>query len=271
MRPQEMSDLHFVLRHAITGIVLLGFIIVGIWIITPDEVLKAIKIISEMPPQSAAAISTAVITGIITVPIIGIAVQGIHIFAIVLKNKILFGKHAAGAFSDPARNLVAVHVRSKFRKISSEYQYMKEHDLKHNAIPSFDNLVINHLFSANNFENISDDAIFVWMYHMDAPAHMIDWARRRRSYYYLGINIAISSILGLIIGALIPQANKVSLMGYYTLCLFIFAFWIFGAWFLSMHMKRDADTMELVWAFGRLFPEFKRSAFCATDEGSSKK
>lgn len=101
---------------------------------------------------------------------------------------------------------------------------------------------------------------------MDAKPHLIEWARRRRSYHYLGVNWAVAAILGLLIGLLFPWLNSLQ-RDYKLIILVLFvAFWVTATLWLAMKMRHDINTMEMAWVCARLDPSFKDSIASQEDD-----
>lgn len=98
---------------------------------------------------------------------------------------------------------------------------------------------------------------------------MIEWARRRRSYYYLGCNWALEFVTGTVAGVVRAYvveyfSKHESLSGQVHLgiaLILLFGVWAGAAWYLAQKMKSQADNMELAWSCGRLYPDFKNKVF----------
>jgi hypothetical protein len=109
---------------------------------------------------------------------------------------------------------------------------------------------------------VTPDSAFVWAYYTEAPAHLIDWARRRRSYHYLGIDFAIAALSGESLGAAYPAILHVPAhpAAPAVICVVLAAtlLWICSACYLAFVMKRNVDEMELVWAYSRIMPEIRQ-------------
>ena len=99
------------------------------------------------------------------------------------------------------------------------------------------------------------DTLYVWAYHTVDNELLIEWARRRRSYHYLGLHWALSRSYAN--DPTHPHAAVVLQILLLAGC----AAWACGAWYLSKPMRRDADDMELAWSCGRLYPAFRTKAF----------
>lgn len=238
-----MGDFHFVLRHALTGGVLILFMLNGLVIFHYN---LAMQFIGWMTGEMGNITNFSAVIGLAaSAPIIGVAIQGAHVAWLISRKK---------AFTDKARRLVAKRIRAIISKDNLTY-------LSEEEIAQF----------IKSFGKISADSIFVWLYHIDCPAHLVEWARRRRSYSYLGYNWAIAGIIGLAIGALINIVvndgailsetlktpvliNKLGTQ--ITIAIFSLG-WIWGSFYLGTAMKRDVDSMELAWVYGRLHPVIK--------------
>jgi hypothetical protein len=228
-----VDDVHFILRHAMTGAVFVIFTAIGFSIFHID--------VGHIWPNNLNgdwAGALAALT-LIAFPMIGITIQGAHycLDAIVLPRLFKRGKTAQW-FKDPARKYIATTVRKAVlechSKQASGHIPIEWQDL-HDAPP---------------------DAFFVWLYYNRATPHMIEWARRRRSYYYLGTNWAVAALAGFATAALVmllderPHQARFVLLG-------LGLVWAFGAMAAAALMKRDADTMEAIWAAAQVDPEFR--------------
>ena len=153
-------DFHFLLRNGISGGILLLLFIVGLQIADGCELLRLYQFWEPLQGSSAILIAAT--------PILGILLQGIYL---------LFLYRIGHMFSDDARFLVA----ERFRSIEEE----------HSAWPERFKRPLHFYY---------DDSIFVAFYHSHAPSHLIEWARRRRSYHYLGWTASIGALVGLTLG-----------------------------------------------------------------------
>lgn len=166
-----MGDFHFIVRHALTGVILLVFLFIGLfifneplWVFLQKNFGSDLQKISSFLPL------------LVSAPVIGISIQGLYIALLQIRR---------AAFTDPARVQVANRIKERLVKT---------------RIPGMTNDITRMYLEA--FNSMPNDALFVWLYHTDAPAHLIEWARRRRSYHYLGVNWAIAAILGFILAGL---------------------------------------------------------------------
>ena len=233
-----MGDFHFIVRHALTGIVLIFFIYIGLYVFHNSVAISVLKWIIDVEPSQENHLKdiSSLIPLVVTAPVIGIAIQGIYTAYLHLRNK---------AFTDSAREQVAERVKDS---IINNYN-------------GIDNIQKDKYLRC--FTQMPVDAIFVWLYHTDAPPHLIEWARRRRSYHYMGWNWAIATILGVFIGAMAPLLLKdnyehVMNLSLINLCLILLTLcWIGGTIWLAEIMKRDVDSMELIWSCACLYPKVK--------------
>jgi hypothetical protein len=217
-----MGDVHFLLRHAIVGGVFLLFLWIGWWAGSPEEASAFLALHLDEATGPALLASAAA-------PVIGITIQGIHILAL----------SAIGLrFKDRGRQLVASAIREAIDRCS-EGQSAIEQSLR------------------VKIKRAPDDSLFVWLYHRSAPAELIEWARRRRSYYYLGVNLALGAAGGLVFGWVATRTGgaaasvKMVVVGAGALL------WATGAFIAGQIMRRDVDRMELLWAAARVHPTFK--------------
>jgi hypothetical protein len=212
-----MGDVHFILRHALTGAILLIFIVVGSYAV--DPVVTRALVVGGLDREGVALALAAV-------PILGITIQGAHILVLNRLGRL---------FTDPARRFVSARLKAIARKYSE-----RSND---------DSGIWASILRA------PDDAIFVWPYHSFANHDLIEWARTRRSYYYLGINWVAAALVGFAGGAAAVWVGQES--DWRAFALFVCLFWIYGAARAAGLMKRDADTMEALWAVARADPEFR--------------
>ena len=209
-----MGDIHFILRHSLTGAVFLVFLGLGWWAVQPDAIADFFRHhdLRDVSDFLAFIISSATI---------GITIQGAHIFF-------------TPSFEDAARQIVAAKVRPMFQ---SEPLAAEEKTLVAEA---------------------DADAFFVWLYHRLAPNDLIEWARRRRSYYYLGINWAIACGTGWLAGMLWPLATRLPHLVQLAILLVASGIWSACAVKLARSMRKDADDMEFLWSAARVRPELRK-------------
>lgn len=220
-----MGDVHFILRHAMTGAVFVFFAALALSL-TGGSLAKVLPTqVNNEWSSAAAALS------VIAFPMIGITIQGAYYWA----YAIIVGTEW---FGDDARRLVA----EKVRKAISDF----ESSADSRDIP----------IDWRKLRQCPDDAFFVWLYHDRAAPQMIEWARRRRSYYYLGCNWALAAGAGIAAGWLIgviqddPQFKIPALV-------FFGSLWAAGAIWAADRMRRDADAMEAIWAASQIDPQFR--------------
>lgn len=213
-----MGDTHFPLRHAVVGAVFLLFAWIGWW----WSAAEAAWTFLDKRTQSE---GLAAISGLVLAPLIGITIQGLHIIVVHLFR--------GEIFHDGGRNVIAEAMRDAFSQCRGKN-------------PAITDQMWNRLRKA------PDDSLFVWLYHRSAPAELIEWARRRRSYYYLGINLVIASGGGLVSGRYAPPllaeggVPAALLIGAAALA------WFGGATWAALIMRRDVETMELLWSVARV-------------------
>ena len=223
-----MDDVHFILRHAMTGAVFAIFVAVGFTLMLPDQALGWLK---QLENFQGDWIAGGAAFALIAFPIIGITVQGAYFS---------FHTMISGTdwFEDPARKYVAQKIRLAIEECRGTE---KSSDVSVNW---------------SLLESAPDDAFFVWLYHHRATPHMIEWARRRRSYYYLGWNWVLAAAAGIFVGLLastLPWPGRT----WITALLGLGLLWAGGAIWAAERMRRDADTMEAIWAASQIDPEFR--------------
>ena len=184
-------------------------------------------LLPELPGEWPAAAAALAIVGF---PMIGITIQGAHYCAYSLYSGLDW-------FSDPARKLIA----DKLREAIDQCQ-------QGNCDASVD---WPYLKSA------PDDAFFVWLYHHRATHYMIEWARRRRSYYYLGWNWVLAAGAGVIAAVLYIQLSKWHPNDVRLVLCGLALIWAGGAIWAAERMRRDADSMEAIWATSQIDPSFR--------------
>jgi hypothetical protein len=263
-------DHHFLVRYSFTGVVLLLFALGGLWITNEAAATAVVGHFSGSNVQGG----TALISAVATFPILGVMVHGLCLICIYRRQ--------GHSFPDRARKLIADSLREKLSGSTFEPKFKtdklnllemqgyfkKEPDstrwysfLFHDSI--------NALKNNQRPNSVPDDSLFVWLYYFDAPVHMIEWARRRRDYYYLGVSWSLAALIGLIFGMIIGgvvagYSEEITLewarggkwLG--IIALFIFwSIWVVCAFWLGIQMKHDVDSMELIWACARLESTFK--------------
>ena len=232
-----------------TGAVFVIFTIAGVWL--DGGQVPALSDLGITNEGSAALAAVAVF------PIIGITVQGAHYFAsAVFSGHPWFDERRwlkdYRWFEDPARREVRRAVIETIADCCSDTKITQEYwDFVRNA-PA--------------------DAFFVWLYHGRATSQMIEWARRRRSYSYLGWNWFLAALGGMAAGALIVATKDNELVRRQLLFL-IALLWGLAALWSAARMRRDADTMEALWAASQIDPAFRdcigRKLPRATREGNA--
>ena len=222
-----VDDVHFILRHAMTGAVFAIFAIAGFALVDPTEFAKWLD---NAPVVDGDWFAAGAALAILVFPMIGITIQGAHYC--------LYTVFWADWFEDDARKYVAKKVRTavlECEKIGAS-----------NDIP----------VDWKSIREAPLDAFFVWLYHDRATPHMIEWARRRRSYYYLGRNWVSAAVAGIISGALIASVRaEPALIAVAAIPIGIT--WALGASMAAGRMRRDADAMEAIWAASQVDPHFR--------------
>jgi hypothetical protein len=243
-------DHHFLVRYSFTGVIFLVFALGGLWVINDDAAVRVMGTFSGSNMQ----VGPAVISAVATVPVIGVMIHGLYL---------IFGYLMWGhSFPDEARKQVAEVIREKANALTALDQQWKDHFTTNEASPKF----------------LPDDSLFVWLYYFDAPPHLIEWARRRRDYFYLGVSWAMAAGIGLFLGMLAgrlvfhhlnvtvhwaPQPK----CGYAVAILIFCALWIVAASWLGWLMKKDVDAMELAWAAARLNADLHKALPPKTFDG----
>ncbi|TFI57794.1 hypothetical protein E2493_13285 [Sphingomonas parva] len=235
------SDLHFLIRNALTGIVFLICCIAGtvIYLAMASSCTLLCIVSAPAPPrdveifrQLLARAGDASWLAIGISPIIGVVVQGLVLTS--RRTAYETASREKGAhFDDYARLIVGDHIRKTMKDKQRTLQF-------HSGTKEFSSV----------FEPVrDDDSLFVWAYYSNAPPHLIEWARRRRSYGYIGVNWLAASVLGLATGMLLFPILTASAA--IQILLFTLAVALLFAIALKMakEMKRDACRMELMWAY----------------------
>jgi hypothetical protein len=212
-------DLHFLLRNGISGGVLVFLFLTGIWIADRSMFLGYMATLQQYESLSAALLAST--------PVIGICLQGLYLI-------VLYG--IGWMFADDARARVAQEIR---RMVEAKAAWP----------PIF----------GRDLASYYDDPIFVAFYHTHAPAHLIEWARRRRSYHYLGWTLSLGAVLGLAAGLLWSGRSWPELAAklsappvLWFLDGLVLA--VGAALYLATRMLRDVDQMEAIWAMAYLDP-----------------
>jgi hypothetical protein len=255
-----MGDLHFIIRHGLTGFAFILFVIFGMWnselwikegcniqqyAFQSPELKKncsTVKITSSIKGSEATVLALATL--------IGISLQAMHILSKYKSRKL---------FMDDARKIIAkcaLHVMA-----ATPILGLADEDRRyfHRRI--------------KRIADINPDSIYVWLYHLtDDNQLLIEWARRRRSYYYLGVHCCVSAVIGSLIGVATALATATYPLKFHwpeqyylvlqislqIVLLLSLAVMIGGALHLAKRMKAEADKMEFMWALGCVYPDFKR-------------
>lgn len=217
-----MGDTHFLLRHAIVGAIFLLFGWIGWWVLDSADAWHFL--LAQVDRGTSAAITAAVSS-----PIFGITIQGVHILWVHRKR--------GAFFDDEGRKLFAAKMAAVFEECRATSKLSDE--------------VWDRLTDA------PADSLFVWLYHRSAPGDLIEWARRRRSYYYLGINLYVAALSGLGTGAAATFAEYIPRPVQAVLVFAAAAAWCYGARAAARMMRRDVDRMELLWVAARVDPSLK--------------
>jgi hypothetical protein len=254
------SDLHFIIRHGLTGLMFLFFFVFGVWNVevwTRAGCDVAHSLALDLQPHCSvvklyAGLAASDWLVLAVSVVIGITLQGVHM-------ALKFRNHAF--FTDPARTALA-------QRVTDVISRNDLNDLQGAGLEFY-----RQRLGAIARDN--PDALYVWVYHSDADDKLVEWARRRRSYHYLGVHFASAFVVGTAAGILFGIANNYPITLWHppTLHETIFQFllqeiliacciiWALGAWRLSRPMLQEADAMELAWSCGRLHPAFKRAVF----------
>lgn len=205
-----------------TGAVFVIFAAATLWALDPNLVVPVAKLPYDWPEAMVAF-------AIVGFPIIGITIQGFYYVAYTLGFRRAW-------FGDPARTLVS---RTVTRAIAAclDRTQIDEKDWKF-------------------IRSAPDDAFFVWLYHDRATPHMIEWARRRRSYSYLGANWSLAAIAGFA-AALLYRAIHGNADAEKWILVVLGIIWVGCAYWAGDRMRRDADTMEAIWSASQTDPAFR--------------
>lgn len=218
-----------------TGAVFVIFTAAGIWLFGGSvPTLPTLGVTGDWPAAAAAL-------AIVAFPMIGITIQGAHYFAASVFSDHPWFRSRPWLrdnrwFEDRARKLVKRVVTESISECSPGGQ-MTESDWRF-------------------IRNAPADAFFVWIYHDLATPHMIEWARRRRSYSYLGWNWFLAAIGGMAAAALVV-ATRGNEQVRRELLLLVGILWSLAALWAAARMRHDADSMEAIWAVSRINPDFR--------------
>ena len=211
-----MGDTHFLLRHAIVGAIFLLFAWVGWWFFDAQNAWQFLR--AQIDSGASAALTAGVAS-----PIIGITIQGVHVLSVYRRR----GEY----FDDDGRKIVADRMKEIFTECEKDSPIEEDVWTRLREAPA--------------------DSLFVWLYHRSAPNDLIEWARRRRSYAYLGHNLAIAAAAGAFAGAWAPAIGAAGPVVQGALLLVVAVGWCAGAYLAATLMRRDVDRMELLWAAAR--------------------
>ncbi|MBP0446383.1 hypothetical protein J8J14_16535 [Roseomonas sp. SSH11] len=216
-------DFHFLIRNGIAGGIFLALAFAGMWATSPDDAARVFGALTDVQSLVVALVAAAT-------PVIGICLQSLVL---------IFRYTRRDMFTDDARRLVARRFREA---IHSDANWRS----------TFGDLLDSGV----------DDRVFVSIYHRTAPQHLIEWARRRRSYNYLGETCACAVVIGFTIGLFIPDLINAGIWGSERArILFVIipgVIWTIASLWLARKMRQDADRMELAWAIHELVPDLGR-------------
>lgn len=239
-----MGDVHFIIRHGLTGFVFLLFVFFGLYIsvnqvVTEDLLAKLNP--GETQIDALGLLITLLTTAFLSTPVLGVFIQGIH-------TALMYA--TGSAFADPARKEIAKYIR--------------------HAVCSFDADDRTQVLSDRHKQRLAmirDDLLFVWLYHTQAQPQMIDWARRRRSYNYLGWNWLIAASTGIMAGASAPWVFGLSKLCIVLIFTILSGAWAIGTMYVARQMIRDVDDMEFVWTMSKIYPAaFSRLSVAPADD-----
>ena len=216
-------DFHFLVRNGIAGGIFLALFVVGVWVERPDDAASLLGSMAQIQSVVVAAVAAAT-------PVIGICLQSLLLLIRYARQDV---------FTDEARRIVANRLRAA---VKADTEWNRQ----------YGQLLKSEL----------DDRLFVSLYHRKAPQHLIEWARRRRSYDYLGW----TSVLGAVLGCISGWASGIAwhypfwhdTATRYVIAVAALACWTLAALYLARRMRRDADTMELAWAIFELTPDLQK-------------
>ncbi|HEX8072498.1 MAG TPA: hypothetical protein VF546_21300 [Pyrinomonadaceae bacterium] len=280
-----MGDHHFLIRYSFTGVVLLLFALAGLWIVNGNAAVQVLAFLFT----GSVAMGPALISALATIPIIGVTVHGLcllyaydmrgHSFpdtarkvvaeyvrrqamaeclttehlryvTNVMGQKNFYSSLAefSTIITSEIRDFWQTNLRGPFRRLSGPFR-------RRGSRPAGAEAEASGRADAKEPRPVPDDSLFVLLYHCTAPPHLIEWARRRRDYHYLGLNWTIASLLGMFVGLNCAWlwAGELRYAGHWkafgvALLLTFWLVWMAGAFWLSLQMKQDVDSMELVWA-----------------------
>lgn len=223
-RGYAVGDDHFVAQNAFTGVVFFVFVLTGIWFVYPyaDGVLLGLIFSDNYGPA---------ITALITAPILGVLLQGFWAFA---QYRI-----KGHPYRDLARQEIAKRIKRAVRQSSVIPDEIK-----------------------SRLRKAPDDSLFVWYYYSGASDKLVEWARRRRDFQYIGDNWTAGAVCGVVAGLIIGGVWRFNLYDSRLLtgAILVFALltWVTGLQYLRAKMAKDVDSMELLWLCAELDQAFKQ-------------
>jgi hypothetical protein len=251
-----VGDLHFILRHGFAGFMSVFFVIFGMWnaeLWLAEGCNIEVYLMGHIPQKCTTIKLISYAKDLewiilIIAPIVGIMLQGLLAWSNIISYFV----------TNSAKIIVA-------RRI---LEVIAEGNVNRNEVK----MLHDYQIELERLALTSPDALHYWLYYSDGGDQIIEWVRRRRSYYYLGMNLAMSCLIGIPIGVVIcglinypprmylpPQEQSLILLLVLQSSMFALGIlWVLGARKLGMQMKLDADYMEFAWAIGYIHPDFKK-------------
>jgi hypothetical protein len=247
-------DFHFLIRNGIVGFIFLTTFFGTVALFDSQ--------LAQQLTQSGKDMAALITFGL--APLLGMLIQSLYLIVSELVGRAV---PYIGLFNDAARWTVTHRVKGHLAPVQA---WDTE---RQRAMDRFQ-------------ARVHPDQIFVAVYHTKAPVQLIEWARRRRTYYYLGATGMMAFALGALSGFAFVPYRRCTVLGdpvsgmpiasAGTVCtsftdyaatllsrdthatplqiaLVVLAMlggllFLIGIFWLTRRMKRDADGMELAWS-----------------------
>jgi len=215
-----MRDPHLLLQNTFTGLILVGFFLCGIWLVSEETATALINGISSHWEMVAIVAFS---------PILGILVQGIWMFMVYIRRH---------PYQDEARRQVASRIRTVLQSLDTVPNEIKR---RLSTLP--DDSLFVWLFYSDAPQHLIE-----WDRRRRDFQHLGEnWAAAAVLGLLLGVGAGVVVAFQFALSRLLLQGLIVA---------FALA-WIMGLLVLRGRMRADAEAMELTWVCARLHPEVK--------------
>lgn len=113
---------------------------------------------------------------------------------------------------------------------------------------------------SDKINEASDDSLFIWFALAEKKDVVVQWARNRRHYQYLGENCFTATLAATMAALVVAAFHCFQGIKWWPSvgCLLILLLWMAGLLGLRCYMKRAVDSMELAWVCQELDPDVRQ-------------